>query len=107
MIYGDIRISAQRIHDLIEKELGLSQWIEMGLTGRKVRKPFTENEMVDERADYSIYDVAERAGLCLDDDLYEVALDAVRGYLQDNKEEIVGKINDAATAMFEEDKRSE
>ena len=96
-----ITISESEISRLIEEELGFSEYIDKGETGREYNERWFNDrlETIKERAECPLYEVAERAFVLTDDDFSDAALDGIRQWLAANKGDLQAKLNAAADEM--------
>lgn len=100
---GRISISESAIEEMVKDELGFGQYIDRGLTGRIQKSTmFGEEREFEERAEFSLWEIAEAADVISDDDLYEAARDGIRQWLHDNREELQVKINTQAEIAYQE-----
>lgn len=92
-----ISISDEDIDKLVKETLGFGQQVDRGLTGREYRSNiFERTEVVKERAEFALWDIAEAADVLTDDELRDAALEGIREYLKENAAEFQTKINTQA-----------
>lgn len=99
-----VTVSEDDVKRAVKEVLGFGDYIDLGPTGRRYnwRAFDTIHEGQEERAEFSLHDVAQRANVLTEDDFAYAAMDGIRKWLLDNNGELQTKLNAAAEALRQE-----